>query len=103
MAKVKKAEKITMTVKGITVTGEKVGDGVRVPKGTRAVAEATSVSPAFQSARNARQRLVDEGVLVMDGDFLVFAKSYEFTSLTTAARVVSGTVIDGTVTWRPKK
>ena len=81
------------------VTGTAEGDGVTVPAGT-VVADITSTSPAIEATRRLRDALLAEKVLVKKGKTTSFAKDYTFGSLTLAARVICGTVVNGKAKWK---
>lgn len=81
------------------------GYGIVIPKGTYAALEVKSASPSYASAAKAREQLIADGTLKKNGKGYVFTDDYPFLSRTTAARVISGTVIDGKFCWKlePKK
>jgi Domain of unknown function (DUF4357) len=61
------------------------------------VKESPSVSP---STKNLRKELVDSGVLVLDGQHLVFQQDFAFSSPSAAAGVVVGSNISGNKAWK---
>jgi hypothetical protein len=50
--------------------------------------------------RAMRKTLIDAGVLRRDGDAYVFTQDYPFPSPTSAAQVVSGSVVNGRAVWK---
>lgn len=72
-----------------------------VTKGSTAnIAQAKSLRPAI---RELRQKLVDDGVLVKDGDIYSFTCEYLFKSPSAAACVISGNPRSGMDAWRDLK
>tara|TARA_R110001583_G_scaffold112477_1_gene261858 strand:+ start:1070 stop:2149 length:1080 start_codon:yes stop_codon:yes gene_type:complete len=72
-----------------------------VTKGSTAnIAQAKSLRPAI---RELRQKLVDDGVLVKDGDIYSFTCEYQFKSPSAAACVIAGNPRSGMDAWRDLK
>jgi hypothetical protein len=72
-----------------------------VTKGSTAnIAQAKSLRPAI---RELRQKLLDDGVLVNDGDIYSFACEYQFKSPSAAACVIAGNPRSGMDAWRDLK
>tara|TARA_R110002094_G_scaffold208489_1_gene179006 strand:+ start:4041 stop:5120 length:1080 start_codon:yes stop_codon:yes gene_type:complete len=72
-----------------------------VTKGSTAnIAQAKSLRPAI---RELRQKLVDDGVFVKDGDIYSFTCEYQFKSPSAAACVIAGNPRSGMDAWRDLK
>jgi hypothetical protein len=72
-----------------------------VTKGSTAnIEQAKSLRPAIKELR---QKLVDDGVFVKDGDIYSFAKEYQFKSPSAAACVIAGNPRSGMDAWRDLK
>jgi hypothetical protein len=85
------------TIKGLTAKGRRTASGFVVLKGSQAVLEHRA--SAVYTARR-RDKLVDLGVMVPDGDNYVFARDYEFSSPSAAAAAVRGGATNGLMWWR---
>ncbi|MGX9257373.1 anti-phage-associated DUF3780 domain-containing protein [Pantoea ananatis] len=78
--------------------GEKASPEFLVKKGSTAnVALAKSLRPAI---RDLRHKLLEDGVLVKQGNVYSFAHEYQFKSPSTAACVISGNPRSGMDAWR---
>ncbi len=87
-------------IKGLKATGFRSANGFLVKKSSEAVASERPSSVKWPWTRNLRQKLKDDGVLVVKGDRLVFAKDFEFASPSAAAAVVRGGHANGLTAWR---
>lgn len=92
-------------VKKAKAAGHPVGDMSKpefvVGKGSTAnVAVAKSLRPAV---RELRQKLLDEGILVEDGEVYSFFSEYSFQSPSLAASVIAGNPRSGMDAWRDLK
>jgi len=84
--------------RGANGTGREVGDGFIVFSGSRArVGEVPSI---HEYLRDLRRQLQDRGVLISDGDSLVFAQDFRFGSPSTAAGVLVGGSANGRRAWK---
>lgn len=82
-------------------TGREVGDGFVVFEGSRArAAEAASI---HEYLRNVRQQLLERGVLVAEGDSLIFTQDFRFNSPSTAAGVLVGGSANGRIAWKDRR
>lgn len=79
-------------------TGREVGDGFVVMAGTRARVSETRSIP--EGARRERRGLQQRGVLVREGDSLVFTQDYRFSSPSAAASVLTVSSVSGPETWK---
>lgn len=82
-------------------TGREVADGFIVLKGSRArITEAPSIQDFL---RTQRANLVERGVLVPDGNALVFTQDYRFSSPSSASGVIVGVSSNGRIAWKDEK
>ena len=84
--------------RGADATGREVADGFIVLKGSRA--RAREVHSIHNYMRSTRKQLRERGVLVADGEHLVFSQDFRFTSPSTAAGVVVGGNANGRLEWK---
>ncbi|MEM0961966.1 MAG: GIY-YIG nuclease family protein [Bacteroidota bacterium] len=89
----------TCSGRGVTARGEYVEDGMLVLAGSEAALRAVA-SWRGTAAENKRQRLVEGGVLVCDGDRYLFAKDYLLGTPSTAAKTVLGRNSNGWTSWK---
>ena len=87
-------------IKGLVATGNRSSGGFIVYKGSRAVL--THRASATTSKRR-REGLMKNGVLVPEGDCLVFSRDYEFGSPGQAASSVRGGGTNGLTSWENSK
>lgn len=92
---------LTCRMKGAIATGKRTANGFVVFKGS------TAVKAIRESARSngpwviaLRERLLDSGSLVDQGEFLIFTKNEEFASPSAAAAVVHGGNAAGPIAWK---
>lgn len=93
---------LTCEIKGLTATGYLTPNGIAVLKGSQAVLTVRESSHKYPWAVSLRERLKEDGSLVVDGDSLVFAKDVEFSSPSAAAAVVHGGQANGLTAWKNK-
>lgn len=87
--------------RGADATGREVADGFIVLKGSRARAKE---APSIQDfLRNQRTNLVERGVLVPEGNALVFTQDYRFSSPSNASGVIVGASSNGRLAWKDEK
>lgn len=85
-------------------TGYLTDEGFVVRKGSIATPDTTpSLKTRNLGYYNLRTRLVDEGVLVPQGDLLVFSRDYVFSSPSAAAATVMGRAANGRTEWKTAK
>lgn len=87
-------------IKGLKATGFRSASGFLVQKGSEAVASERPSSEKWPWTRNLRQRLRDDGVLVVNGDRLLFTRDIEFASPSAAAAVIHGGHANGLTAWK---
>jgi len=98
----KNADLLTCEIKGLKATGYLTPNGIAVLKGSQAVLTVRESSHKYPWAVSLRERLKEDGSLVVDGDRLVFAKDVEFSSPSAAAAVVHGGQANGLTAWKNK-
>lgn len=95
---------LTTSIKGLTASGRRTETGFVVLKGSQAVPEVRKTVHSYAPALIAqRQVLLDEGKLALDGDHLTFTTDTEFSSPSTAGRIVHGGNVNGLVIWKDPK
>lgn len=87
--------------KDANAEGEFQEDGFVVYKGSVANKEFTRT--ASESIRNLRQKLIDDGVIVLDDKVAKFKENYLFKSPSAAASVVLGRNSNGWMEWKTKQ
>lgn len=95
-------ESLFCEIMGFRATGHRTPNGVVVISGSQAVLNERQSSQRYPWALNMRQKLKAEGVLVEEGDHLIFAKDFEFSSPSAAAAVIHGGQANGLTAWKNK-
>ncbi len=90
-------------IKGHKATGYRTPNGFLVLRDSEAVAQERASSEKWPWPRNMRQALKADGILTEVGDRLVFRKSFEFSSPSSAAAVVHGGHANGLTAWKTKR
>lgn len=91
--------------KGVIATGYDTTQGFVVKAGSTAVSsdrEAPSFSVHMAPVQKMRQDIITRGVLKPEGDHLVFAQDYTFSSPSLAAAIVIGGSANGRIEWKDK-
>jgi len=91
------AVKVTLARAGVEATGLYSSDGMRVVAGSTARIETVPSIPAYLVAM--RERLVESGVLVAEGDRYVFTRDHLFDSPSAASGAVIGRSSNGQSDW----
>ncbi|MDF7798277.1 GIY-YIG nuclease family protein [Pontiellaceae bacterium B1224] len=87
--------------KGAAVAqGQRSPKGFVIFKGSQAVRNETASIPP--SIRAARSKLIEKGILLLDGDVYVFTADHECTSPSLAAAIVRGGSANGMTEWKNK-
>jgi hypothetical protein len=89
-------------IKGLKATGHLTPNGLIVLKGSQAVLFERASSQKYPWPVNMRQRLKDEGILIVEGEHLVFTRDEEFSSPSAAAAVIHGGHANGLTAWKNK-
>ena len=93
-------ELLLCEIKGLKAKGHLIPNGFLVLKGSEAVLQERASSQKYPWARNMRQKLKEDGVLVAQQDRLVFTRDAEFSSPSAAAAVVHGGHANGLTAWK---
>jgi hypothetical protein len=99
----KRPELLYCEIKGLKAKGQQTETGFVVFKGSEAVLQERPSTKKYQYAANLRSVLMKEGVLVKNGEKLVFQKDYEFSSPSAAAAVIHGGQANGLTAWKDSR
>jgi len=91
---------LTCEIKGLKARGRLIPSGFLVLEKSQAVLQERPSTEKYPYARNLRDQLRTDGVLVVEGDNLVFAKDAEFSSPSAAAAVIHGGHANGLIAWK---
>lgn len=97
-----KSDLLTCEIKGLRATAYLTPNGIVVLKGSQAVLTVRESSHKYPWSISLRERLKEDGSLVVNGDALSFAKDVEFSSPSAAAAVVHGGQANGLLAWKNK-
>ncbi|PWD97520.1 GIY-YIG nuclease family protein [Marinilabilia rubra] len=86
--------------RGADAQGEPSSDGFVVFKNSKAAN--STVASMTNNLLNLRQKLIDEKVLILNGDILEFPEDFIFSSPSTAASIVLGRNSNGLTEWKLK-
>lgn len=89
---------LVLEERGANARGREVGDGFVVFAGSRARAQ--EVASIHDYLRDLRQQLKTREVLKPEGEYLVFAQDFRFSSPSTAAGVLVGGSANGRRSWK---
>jgi hypothetical protein len=95
-------DKLYCEIKGLRASGQKTPNGFVVFKDSQAVLQDRTSAQKNPWASNLRQRLKDDGILVQQGDFLLFTQDKEFSSPSAAAVAIHGGNTNGLLVWKDK-
>jgi hypothetical protein len=93
-------ELLSCEIHGLRATGHLTPNGIVVLASSQAVLESRASAQQYPWVINARQRLMDEGVLRADSGAFYFTKDTEFSSPSAAAAVVHGGTANGRTAWK---
>ncbi len=88
----------TFAVKGIVANGAPSEEGFVVSKGSCAVKVLTNSCPPM--VENSRSKMVEKGILVLEGESYRFLEDYEFSSPSAAGAMVAGRSTNGMTAWK---
>jgi len=99
-----KAERklLICTIKGLKASGYVTPTGFVVLKGSQAVLKVRASAKNYPHTIATRERLIEDGTLVEDGDHYTFTRDAEFSSPSAAATVVHGGSANGLISWKTK-
>lgn len=95
-------ETLTCEIKGLKAKGHLTPNGMVVLAGSQAVPNERPSSQKYPWPVNMRQKLKDEGTLLVKPDCLLFVKDVEFSSPSAAASVIHGGHANGLIAWKSK-
>ncbi len=90
-------------IKGLKAKGHLSPNGFLVLKGSQATLKDRASSKKYPWASSIRNRLKEDGVLIENGDHLLFTRDEDFSSPSAAAAVVHGGHANGLIAWKDKK
>ena len=90
-------------IKQVKATGRQSENGFVVLNGSEAVLEERPSTTKYPYSAILRTQLLNEGVLSVNNDRLVFCKDYEFSSPSAAASVIHGGQANGLQAWKDSK
>lgn len=88
---------LTISSAGILARAQETDGEFAVLEGSTARARWVGASHGYEKLH---QKLVKDGILVLNGSYAVFSKAHVFKSPSAAAAVISGRAANGRVTWR---
>lgn len=87
-------------INGLRATGHLTPNGIVVLAKSQAVSSLRPSAKGYPWVINAREQLLEDGVLKPDEGHLVFAKNHEFSSPSAAAAVIHGGTANGRTAWK---
>ncbi len=94
------AQLLTCKIKNAEARGHLTPNGIVVLKGSQAVLKERPSTKKYPLPSQARQKLRDEGMLTVNGDYLLFTRDVEFSSPSAAASVIHGGHANGLIAWK---
>lgn len=95
-------EPLSCEIKGLKAAGHLTPNGIVVLAGSQAVLNERPSSQKYPWAFNMRQKLKEEGAIVVKTDHLLFTQDVEFSSPSAAAAVIHGGHANGLISWKNK-
>ena len=99
----REVETLACEIKGVRATGHLTPNGFIVLAGSQAVLAERPSAQKYPWALNMRQKLKEEGSLVVEPEFLRFDRDVEFSSPSAAAAVIHGGHVNGLTAWKDSK
>jgi len=99
----REVETLACEIKGVRATGHLTPNGFIVLAGSQAVLAERPSAQKYPWALNMRQKLKEEGSLVVEPEFLRFDRDVEFSSPSAAAAVIHGGHANGLTAWKDSK
>lgn len=87
-------------ISGLKASGHLTPNGIVVLAQSQAVQALRPSAKDYPWVINAREQLLEDGVLAPDAGHLVFTKNYEFSSPSAAAAVIHGGTANGRTAWK---
>jgi len=94
---------LSCEIKGLKATGHVTPNGFVVLAGSQAVLNERPSTQKYPWPYNMRQKLIEDGNLVVKSDHLLFSRDTEFSSPSAAAAVVHGGHANGLTAWKNKE
>jgi len=94
-----KRELLTCRIRDVVASGYLTPNGIVVLAGSHAVFKERSSAKKWPSVLSQRNKLIDEGDLMQNGNKFEFAKDTEFSSPSAAAAVIHGGSANGLTAW----
>jgi hypothetical protein len=88
---------LTCTIKGLTAKGKRSANGLVVFKGSQAVKDSRAMAEKWGKKR---ELYLEQGLLAVEIDCLVFTTDFEFTSPSAAAAIICGGSTNGLTAWK---
>ena len=98
-----KLQPLSCEIKGLKATGHLTPNGIVVLAGSQAVLNERPSSQKYPWPLNMRQKLKEEGSLVVKNDHLLFTKDVEFASPSAGAAVIHGGHANGLTAWKNRE
>ena len=95
-------EMLACKIKNVVASGYLTPNGIVVLAGSEAVLEERGSTKKWPSVMTQRNKLIEEGCLIKEGDKYVFVKDTEFSSPSSAAAVIHGGSANGLTAWVDK-
>ncbi len=92
-------ELLTCRIKDIVASGYLTPNGIVVLAGSQAVLKERGSAKKWPSVLSQRNKLIEEGGLVQNGNKFEFVKDIEFSSPSAAAAVIHGGSANGLIAW----
>jgi len=96
-------ELLTCKIKDISASGYLTPNGIVVLSGSQAVLQERDSAKNYPGVLSQRNKLIEDNVLIEQGEKLVFTKDVEFSSPSAAAAVVHGGSANGLIAWKDKQ
>lgn len=87
-------------IKGLRATGRLTPAGFVILRGSQSVLKERPSAHQYRYTLVQRNRLLEDGTLVLEGNHLVFTRDTEFSSPSAAATVVHGGSANGLLAWK---
>jgi len=95
-----KEDLLTCKIKKLSASGYLTPNGIVVLSGSEAVLQERDSAKKYPGVLTQRNKLVEDGELVIQGNKMIFKKDVEFSSPSSAAAVIHGGSANGLTAWR---
>jgi hypothetical protein len=96
-------ELMTCKIKDVIASGYLTPNGIVVLSSSQAVLQERESAKNYPSVLSFRNKLIEDGDLIVQGGKLVFTKDVEFSSPSAAAAVIHGGNANGLIAWKNKQ